>query len=94
VSDYELDNWGSILGRGKGIFPLSCVQTGSGAPTQLPVQWVLGILSLGVKRGRGVTLTTHPHPEVVNEFELYLLSPKVPPWCVTGLLYYFCCADH
>jgi hypothetical protein len=32
-----------------------CVQTGSG-PTQPPVQWVPGL-----KRGRGVTLTTHPH---------------------------------
>jgi hypothetical protein len=25
------------------------------------LQWVPGVLSLGVKRGRGVTLTTHPH---------------------------------
>jgi hypothetical protein len=31
-------------------------------PTQPPVQWVLGVLSPGVKRGRGMTLTTHPHP--------------------------------
>jgi hypothetical protein len=30
-------------------------------PTQPPVQWVPGVLSLGVKRGRGVMLTTHPH---------------------------------
>jgi hypothetical protein len=29
-------------------------------PTQPPIQWVPGILSSGVKRGRGVTLTTHP----------------------------------
>jgi hypothetical protein len=29
-------------------------------PTQLPVQWVLGVLSQGLKRGRSVTLTTHP----------------------------------
>jgi hypothetical protein len=32
-----------------------CVQTSSEA------QWVPGVLSRGVKRGRGVTLTTHPH---------------------------------
>jgi hypothetical protein len=31
-------------------------------PTQPPVQWVPGVLSPGLKRGRGVTLTTHPHP--------------------------------
>jgi hypothetical protein len=30
-------------------------------PTQPPVQWVPGVLSPGVKRGRGVMLTTHPH---------------------------------
>jgi hypothetical protein len=30
-------------------------------PTQPPVQWVPGVLSSGVKRGWGVTLTTHPH---------------------------------
>jgi hypothetical protein len=29
-------------------------------PTQPPVQWVPGALSLGVKSGRGVMLTTHP----------------------------------
>jgi hypothetical protein len=28
---------------------------------QPPIQWVPGALSPGVKRGRGVTLTTHPH---------------------------------
>jgi hypothetical protein len=45
-----------------------CVQTGSGA--QPPVQWVPGVLSPGVNRGRGVMLTTHPPPssaEVDNE---------------------------
>jgi hypothetical protein len=30
-------------------------------PTQPTIQWVSGVLSLGLKRGRGVTLTTHPH---------------------------------
>jgi hypothetical protein len=31
------------------------------APTQPPVQWLPGVLSPGLNRGRGVTLTTHPH---------------------------------
>jgi hypothetical protein len=35
-----------------------CLELG---PTQPPVQWVPGVLSPGVKRGRGVMLTTHPH---------------------------------
>jgi hypothetical protein len=30
-------------------------------PTQAPVQWALEVLSLGVKPGRGVMLTIHPH---------------------------------
>jgi hypothetical protein len=30
-------------------------------PTQPPVKWVTGVLSPGVKSGRGVMLTTHPH---------------------------------
>jgi hypothetical protein len=30
-------------------------------PTQPPIQWVPGVLPPGVKRGWGVTLTTHPH---------------------------------
>jgi len=48
---------------GKRIFPLASVSRPALGPTQLPVQWVLGVISPGVKRGRGVTLTTHPHPE-------------------------------
>jgi hypothetical protein len=34
---------------------------GTLGPTQPPVQWVPGVLSPELKRGRGVTLTTHPH---------------------------------
>jgi hypothetical protein len=30
-------------------------------PTQPPVQWVPGVLSPGLKRGRAVTLATNPH---------------------------------
>jgi hypothetical protein len=51
---------GSIPGRGEMIFPLTSVSRPALGPTQPPVQWVLGVLSLELKRGRGVTLTTHP----------------------------------
>jgi hypothetical protein len=37
-----------------------------------------GVLSPGVKRGRGVTLTT---AEVKNEWELYLLPPNASMDC-------------
>jgi len=45
-----------IPGRGERVFPLASVPRPALGPTQPPVQWVPG-----VKRGRGVTLTTHPH---------------------------------
>jgi hypothetical protein len=59
VSGYGLDNRVIEVrspAKARGFFLLtSCVQTGSGVQPP-PVQWVPG-----VKRGRGVTLTTHPH---------------------------------
>jgi hypothetical protein len=42
------------------IFPLASVLRPALGPTQPPVQWVPGVLSADVKRGRGVALTTHP----------------------------------
>ena len=54
-SDYGLDGPGSNPG-GDEIFRPSRPALG---PTQHPVKWVPG-LSLGVKCGRSVLLTTHP----------------------------------
>jgi hypothetical protein len=42
------------------IFPVASVSRPALGPTQHTVQWVTGAPSPGVKRGRGVTLTTHP----------------------------------
>jgi hypothetical protein len=62
VSDYGLD-YRAIGVRSpaeaKDFSSNLCVQTALG-PTQPPVQWVPSVLSPGVKRGRGVMLTTHP----------------------------------
>jgi len=58
-------------------------------PTQPPVQWVPGVLSPGVKRGRGVTLTTHPHLVPRSWMSRSYTSsppPQAPPWRVAGLL--------
>jgi hypothetical protein len=50
----------SIPGRGKGVSSSLSARPARGH-TQFPVQWVPGVLSPGVKGGRCVTLTTHPH---------------------------------
>jgi hypothetical protein len=46
---------GSIPGRGERTFPVASVSRPALGPTQLPVQWVPGALTPGLKRGRGVT---------------------------------------
>jgi hypothetical protein len=40
------------------LFSVASVSRPAVGPTQPPVQWVPGVLSPGVKRGRGVMLTT------------------------------------
>jgi hypothetical protein len=59
--------------------------------TQPPIQWVPGVLSPGVKRGRGVTLATHPHlvPRLSMSRSYTSSPPHVPPWHVAGQLYFF-----
>jgi hypothetical protein len=52
---------GSIPGEVEWIFPVVSVSRPVLGTTQPPVQWVPAVLSAGLKRGRGVTLTTHPH---------------------------------
>jgi hypothetical protein len=61
VSGYGMDDRGSTPGRSERSFPLASVSRSALGPTQPPVQWVPGVLSPGLKRGRGVTLTTHSY---------------------------------
>jgi hypothetical protein len=63
VSDYGLDDRaiGFDPRQGQRIFSLASVSIPALGPTQPPVQWVPGVLSPEVKRGRGVMLTTYPH---------------------------------
>jgi hypothetical protein len=52
-------------------------------PTQPPNQWVPGVLSPGVKRGRGVMLTTHPH--LVRRLSMSRSYTSSPPMCLHGM---------
>jgi hypothetical protein len=52
---------GSIPGRGERLCPLISLSRPALGPTQSLVQWVPEVVSSGVKRGRGVILTTHDH---------------------------------
>jgi hypothetical protein len=63
VSDYGLDDQaiGIRSPEEEKDFPLASVSRPALSPTQPPLQWVPGVLSQGLKRGWGVTLTTHPH---------------------------------
>jgi hypothetical protein len=56
----RLGDRGSIPGRGERSFLLASVSRPVLGPTQPPVQWVPGVLSPGLKLGRGLTLTNHP----------------------------------
>jgi hypothetical protein len=69
VSDYGLDDRGSIPGRGKGFFSLASVSRPALGPTQPPVQWVPEVLSPGGKArpGRDADHSTPSSAEVVNE---------------------------
>jgi hypothetical protein len=61
VSNYGLDDWGFNPQQGQRIFLFASVSRLALRPTQPPIQWVLGVPSLGVKSSCGMMLTTHPH---------------------------------
>jgi hypothetical protein len=90
VSDYGLDDR-AIGVRSPAVakdFSSSlCVQTGSGAR---PASCTMGTggPAPGVKAwpGRDADHSPPSSAKVVNEYELYLLSPQAPPWRVAGLL--------
>jgi hypothetical protein len=67
-----------------------CVQTGPGVHPA-SYKWVPGALSSGVKRGRGVMLTTHPLlvPRFRKSRSYTSSHPNAPLWTVTGPLYLF-----
>jgi hypothetical protein len=93
VSDYGMDNRVIEVRSPTGAEDFSsspCVQTGSEAhPASYPMG--TGVLSPGVKCGRGVTLATHTHlvPRLRMSRSCTSSPPHVPPWRVAGQFYFF-----
>jgi hypothetical protein len=75
----------SIHGREERIFPVASVSRPPLGCTQPPVQWVPGVLSPGLKRGRGVTLTTHPH--IMPRSRMSRSYTSSPPKRLHGMLW-------
>jgi hypothetical protein len=75
--------------QGQRIFPLTSASRPALGPTQPPIQWLPGALSPGVKRGRGVMLTTHPLlvSSLINSRSYTSSHPNEPLWSVAGPLY-------
>jgi hypothetical protein len=84
AADYGLDDRGSILDRQR-IFLLASASRSALGPTQPPVQWVPGERTSGVKRGRGVMLTTHPHLVPRLSMSRSCTSSPPPPMCLHGM---------
>jgi hypothetical protein len=67
--------------RGLGIFLFTNASRTALGPTQPPIQWVPGALSLGVKRPRREADHSSPSSAEVKEWvEQYLHSPNRPSW--------------
>jgi hypothetical protein len=67
--------------QGQRIFPVASVAHPASCP------WVPVVFSLGIKRGRGMTLTTHPELEPRWMSRSYTSSPpQAAPWRAMGLL--------
>jgi hypothetical protein len=76
VLGYGLDDWGFDSRQGLGIFLFTTASQPTLGPTQPPIQWVPGTLSLGVKRPRSEADHSPPSSGEVKEcVELYLHSP-------------------
>jgi hypothetical protein len=83
VCDYGLDDQGFDPRQGQRTFLLAPASRPALGYTQPPIQWVPGLLSLWVKRGRGVMLTTHPH--LVPRLSMSRSYTSSPPRCLHGV---------
>jgi hypothetical protein len=70
------------------MLPLACLPSPAPRSAQPPVQWVTGVLTPGVKRGRGLTLTTHPRLVLRSRISKSYTFPVVTCMAVAGRLYF------
>jgi hypothetical protein len=85
VLQIPVSNYYGVLGfdsrRRLGIFLFTTVSRTALGPTQLPIKWVSGALSLGVKWSGLEADHSPPSSAPVKEcVELYLQSPNTPSW--------------
>jgi len=71
--------------RGLGIILFDAVSGPALRPTQPPIQWVPGALSLGVKWQRREADHSPPSSAEVKHAWSYLHSPNAPSWRVAQL---------
>jgi hypothetical protein len=92
VSHYGLDDRAIGVRSPAGAKDFSSglyIQTGSGAHPASCTMGTGGFFPGGKARpGRDADHSPLSSAEVVNEQELYFLSPQAPPWRVEGLLYF------
>jgi hypothetical protein len=76
--EYRLDDWGFDSQQGLEIFLFTTASIPALEPTQPPIQWVPGALSLGVKRpGREADYSSPYNAEVKNAWS-YTSTPSIP----------------
>jgi hypothetical protein len=79
--DWTIGVLGFESRQGLGIFLFTTASRTALGPTQLPIKWVPGALSLGVKwPGREADHSPPYGAEVKECVELYLHSPNTPTW--------------
>jgi hypothetical protein len=67
--------------RGLGIFLFTTASRTALGPSQPPIQWVSGTVSLGINRQEHEADHSPPSNAEVKEWvELYLQSPSMPSW--------------
>jgi hypothetical protein len=80
VLGYGLDDRGFESLQELGIFLFTPVSRSALRPTQPPIQWVSGALSLGVKRPSREAGHSPPSTAEIKNAWSYISAPNTPSW--------------